>query len=246
MVTSAPGGMTATGTASPITVTGLTAGQSYRFTVKATNALGYGPESALSNSALLTIPTAPTTFTAVASILSTNPQTVTLHWTDTSSNEAGFTIQRSTTSGFTSGNTTIAVGANVMSFVDTTVAQRTRYYYRVQSTNALGNSTWSNVVNALTVGQLPMAPTNLHLVSATTSSIAIAWTDNASNESGFYVESSPNGTTSWSRISTLGVNVTTYTQLRLRRNVTVWYRVRAYNASGASTYSNVISTKTLP
>lgn len=49
-VTSTPGGITATGTASPINVTGLTAAVAYTFTVAAQNAAGFGPESAASNS----------------------------------------------------------------------------------------------------------------------------------------------------------------------------------------------------
>lgn len=49
-VTSTPGGITATGAGSPITVTGLTNGVAYTFTVAAQNAGGFGPESAASNS----------------------------------------------------------------------------------------------------------------------------------------------------------------------------------------------------
>ena len=49
-VTSSPGGVTATGSASPITVTGLTNDTSYTFTVTATNDTGTGPASAASNS----------------------------------------------------------------------------------------------------------------------------------------------------------------------------------------------------
>ena len=49
-VTSSPGGITATGSSSPITVSGLTTGTAYTFTVTATNATGTGPASAASNS----------------------------------------------------------------------------------------------------------------------------------------------------------------------------------------------------
>lgn len=48
--TSSPGGITGTAASSPITVTGLTNGQAYTFTVAAQNAGGFGPESAASNS----------------------------------------------------------------------------------------------------------------------------------------------------------------------------------------------------
>jgi hypothetical protein len=43
LVTSSPGGVTATGAASPITVTGLTNGTAYTFSVQATNGVQYGP-----------------------------------------------------------------------------------------------------------------------------------------------------------------------------------------------------------
>ena len=49
-VTSSPGGITATGSSSPITVTGLTNGTAYTFTVTATNSAGTGSASSASNS----------------------------------------------------------------------------------------------------------------------------------------------------------------------------------------------------
>ncbi|WP_372632906.1 S-layer homology domain-containing protein [Cohnella sp.] len=57
IVTSHPGSLTATGAASPITITGLTNGTSYTFTVKAINAAG---SSAASTASSTVVPSAPT------------------------------------------------------------------------------------------------------------------------------------------------------------------------------------------
>jgi len=56
-ITSYPGSVTATGATSPITVSGLTSGTAYTFTVKGTNSTGTGPES--SQSASYTVPNDP-------------------------------------------------------------------------------------------------------------------------------------------------------------------------------------------
>ncbi len=66
-VTSLPDGITATGASSPVTVTGLADGRTYRFYVTATNAVGTGLSSTLSNPVIPgTTPGAPTGVSAVA------------------------------------------------------------------------------------------------------------------------------------------------------------------------------------
>jgi hypothetical protein len=59
-VTSTPSGITATGSSSPITITGLTNGTSYTFTVAAQNLIGYSAESAASNSVTPAVTVTPT------------------------------------------------------------------------------------------------------------------------------------------------------------------------------------------
>ena len=55
-VTSSPGGFTGTGASAPITVSGLSDGTSYTFTVTSTNAAGTSPASSASNSITAALP----------------------------------------------------------------------------------------------------------------------------------------------------------------------------------------------
>ena len=55
-VTSSPGGVTATGSGSPITITGLSNGTAYTFTVRARNANGYSISSTSSNQVTPVVP----------------------------------------------------------------------------------------------------------------------------------------------------------------------------------------------
>lgn len=68
----------------------------------------------------------------------------------------------------------------------------------------------------------------------------LSWSDNSDNETGFYVErSEANG--AWSRLATLGANVTQYVDSSVEPNVDYSYRVNAYNEYGESGYTNTAS-----
>ena len=93
----------------------------------------------------------------------------------------------------------------------------------------------------------PNSPSQLSAIATTSSSIVLAWKDNSSDETGFKIERKEGACDSanaWSLIATKGANVTTHTNTGLTPNTTYSYRVRAYNASGNSAYSNCGSAKT--
>ncbi|MBI3588934.1 MAG: hypothetical protein HY093_00765 [Candidatus Liptonbacteria bacterium] len=83
------------------------------------------------------------------------------------------------------------------------------------------------------------APSNL-TANASGTIKNLSWTDNSEYEDGFAVESSFYSTSSFSQIGTVGSNITTYTNSN-NATGTIYYRVRAYNSGGSSSYSNVAS-----
>jgi hypothetical protein len=132
--------------------TGLTAGTTYTYRVRAYNASG--GDSAYSNTASATTNTAATVPDApsglAAAIKSKPSLRVNLTWVDNSTNETGFRIERSTDGGVT-WSLLATVGANVTSYSDTNVTKGSSYSYRVYACNGVGNSSYSSVVS-LTVG----------------------------------------------------------------------------------------------
>lgn len=87
---------------------------------------------------------------------------------------------------------------------------------------------------------VPAAPTNLTATAASSASVQLGWTDNASNESGFELERSTNGT-DFTRIATPGANATQHADPTVAAGVTYHYRIRAINSAGASGYSAIVS-----
>ena len=70
--------------------------------------------------------------------------------------------------------------------------------------------------------------------------IDLTWSDNSTNETGFRIERSTNGS-KFSRIATVGANVTSYVNTGLKRGKTYYYRVRANGSPAPSAWSNTAS-----
>ncbi len=103
-------------------------------------------------------------------------------------------------------------------------------------------SSIATVTITINGASLPSAPSGLAATAQPNLNIKLTWTDNANNENGFLIERSTN-LTSWSQIGTTSANITTYTASGLKSGVKYYFRVRAYNNTGNSNYSNIASAQ---
>jgi len=212
-----------------------------------------GTTARLSQGDAQTLPTQPT----VLSYFSLTETSIYLGWSDNSSNETGFRVERCTgTMLFCAANpgawsllTTTA--ANVSTFIDNGLAPGTTYVWRVQAFNDVGSSAYSNHLSVTTPGTvvvIPAAPSDLSASARRVNSkaeVRLGWIDNAGNETGFSVERCRGSScTNFAAIATLPQNTVNYTDRGLSRKTTYHYRVKATGSGGNSPYSNIVSVRT--
>jgi hypothetical protein len=91
----------------------------------------------------------------------------------------------------------------------------------------------------------PAVPSSLAAVNGQgKGSVILNWVDNSDNEENFLVERSTSVAGGYIQIATVGPNARSYTDNTVFRKTTYFYRVRAANSGGKSSYSNVASEKT--
>jgi hypothetical protein len=155
-----------------------------------------------------------------------NRDNVTLQWKCNNAYTAqGFSIERSTDGvNFTQIAT---VAPTVETYTDQHVGPGA-FFYRVRSFNSQGFSRASNVVTAEI--HVPAAPVNLQILQLFTQHVEIAWDPNSSDQTGFQIERSSDGT-HFSPIATVDAYTTSYVDVRFTSPV--YYRVEALNGNGS-------------
>ncbi|QQO85644.1 tandem-95 repeat protein [Shewanella algae] len=226
-VTSSPGGFTASGTASPLTVSGLSNGTDYSFIVSASNIAGTGPASSPSNTV---------TPKANQSISFSNPGAQSFGTTPTLTATASSGLTPVFSSSTTGVCTITASGT--LTFVTTGNCSIDADQPGDSSYNAAPTVTQSFTVNAV----VPGAPTSVSAVasdaSATVSFSAPASTGGAAISS-YTVTSSPGGLTASGAGSPLTVS-------GLSNGTGYSFTVSASNTAGtgpASSPSNTVTPK---
>jgi autotransporter-associated beta strand protein len=161
------------------TVTGLQQSTTYYFQIGGSNSAG---SSGASNVASATTtnqtgqtPTAPQGLGATPA----SGSEVYLTWTNTASNETGFTLTRATDRLFTQHVVIQTIASAPFYYTDGAagLSPGNTYYYRLQATNSSGSSSTSNTAS-VNIPKVPPAPTNASAV-VNAGQVVVSWTDHA-------------------------------------------------------------------
>ena len=97
------------------------------------------------------------------------------------------------------------------------------------------------LLSTAAMAQTPAAPSSLRASTVSFLQINLTWIDNATNETGFKVERATVSTGPWTQVGTVGTNATSYSAYSLNPVTTYYFRVRATNVYGDSSYSALAS-----
>lgn len=176
-----------------------------------------------------------------------------VNWTDNANDETGFELERA--NGLCAQNNPFVkiedLPVNTTSFRDLGLSASTSFCYRVRARKGNTPSDYSNVDDATTRpagnnDNAPEDPSDLEADPTGPTSIEVVWTDNADDEAGYVVERAE-GPCSMNSVFVVidlvvgaeGVGTRiTYRDESVSPASTYCYRVRAFNLSGSSDYSN--------
>ena len=250
--TTGPGGVYAPIDTAGVNVTsandaGLTAGTQYCSQVRALGS-GTAPPSAFSNGACVTAPAPPT---APSNLVAspTSGTAVSLTWTDNSTDEQGFDVRRSTTGPAGTFSPLGSVGADVTTLDDAGLTAGDQYCYEVRANGAgFAPSSAFSAAACATPPPAPAAPTGLTATATSATTIALAWTDNSSDEQGFEIRRSSTANGTYTIVDTVAADATGATEAGLASSTQFCFKVRALGAGVAppSSLSNSDCATTPP
>jgi len=220
------------------TVSGLTAGTSYYYRVRAYNSAGTSGNSNFITQATLSIPVA----TAATLVTQTG---FNANW-NVVNGASGYQLDVATDNGFTgfvSGYTNKDVGL-VTSAPVSGLTPGVTYYYRVRAYTSIATSNNSNTITQITLATPVATPATL----VTQTGFKANW-DAVVGATGYRLDVATdaafsNMITGYNDKNVL--NVTSYAISGLTAGTGYYYRVRAFNSSATTVSSNVINPTTFP
>ena len=217
---------TVAGTATGATITGLTDGTAYTFTVSATNGIGTGPTATSASVTPVGPPGAPTGVTATG-----GPAQAGVSWTAPGNNGSAITQYTVTPYIGTTAQTPTTVNAPTTSTTVTNLTNGTSYTFQVTATNGVGTGP-AGTSNAVTPAAVPVAPTNV-TATAGNQQATVSWTAPANNGSAItgYTITPYIGSQAQSP-SSAGASATSATITGLTNGTTYTFSVSATNGVG--------------
>ena len=197
----------------------------------------------IGNSTITVVPIAPSNL--LGTVISTTK--INLSWTDNSTNETGFKIERKTGTG--SYAVLVTTAANNTTYTDVGLIPSTTYIYRVCSSNTSGNSlTYSNEIT-LTTSSVINLPSITTTAVSNVSSTSLNSGGNISSDGGAAIttrgvcwSTSPNPTIALSTKTTDGSGAGIFTSYISGLNANTTYYIRAYSSNSVGTaYGNELS-----
>ncbi|MDQ7815668.1 MAG: fibronectin type III domain-containing protein [Melioribacteraceae bacterium] len=222
--------------------TNLAGGTTYYYRVRSENSGGISGNS--NSISALTIPPDPVA-TAASSVTQTSFDA---NW-NLSLSATKYFLDVATDNGFTNlvtGWNNVDVGDVATYSVNSNLSSGTRYYYRVRALNANGTSGNSNTINEILIPPDPVATAAANIGQT---SFSANW--NAANgASKYFIDVATDNlfehpVAGWSDLD-VGDVLTKTVNSNLTPGTNYYYRVRAFNTSGLSGNSNIISLITAP
>ena len=229
-------------------INGLTPGVSYDVRVSAVNAAGYSDFATATFTTAVVAPSAPQNVEAS----SVTMNGVTLGWALPATNGgAAITDYKVEVSSNCSTFTAINhIASNALGFDVTNLAAGTKYCFRVSTKNSVGYSAPSQVIQVVTYGNVPSAPTALRVTAKSRTSMVLAWAAATVNQGSrvrnYVVSYSSDQGATWIEVRKPVSASTSLTVTGLRSATTYWFKVAATNDVGTSeTQQNplVVATK---
>ena len=232
--------------------TGLAAGTTRHYRVRAINASGAGPPSNVANattSGTTGVPGPPTNLAATADGITA----IGLSWRAPSNTGTsaitGYRIEVSSNAGTSWSNLVANTGSTATTYNHTGLSANTTRHYRVSAINAAGTGVPSNVASATTAAVTrPGPPSNLEAEAGGPTEVELDWdapaSDGGSPVTGYRIEYSEDGD-DWDDLEEDTESTSTrYVHRGARPGTRYWYRVRAINAAGESEPSNRVDART--
>jgi fibronectin type 3 domain-containing protein len=209
--------------------TTLSTGHLYSYKIQAYDNAAFSSESTAASAAVPLV--APSTFSAVIS-----GSLISLNWSGVDSASTGYYLYRSTDGVNYTKIQKIAL-KKTMTYLDTSVLSSQKYYYAVQSYNALTTSALSAVTTVTT----PMAaPANVTAVLSGTSA-TLSWQTLDASTTGFRIYRSVDGAAASLLTTIVSGSTTSFTNSGLGTGHSYTYQIQAYNSTSLSSMSTAAS-----